>query len=174
LEDILSRIALLVGLVIGITVHECAHAWSANELGDPTARYKGRVTLNPIAHLDPMGSLLMLYSLLGGFGIGWGKPTPVNPLNLKYGPRLGLAIVSAAGPISNIVVAIIFAIPLRLGVTAGRTGNLADLHHRRQYQPDRVQSVAHSTSRRIQHPARDLEPDTRVVDLSSGRGVPSR
>ena len=117
MENILSKVALLVGLVIGITVHECAHAWSANELGDPTARYKGRVTLNPIAHLDPMGSLLMLYSLLGGFGIGWGKPTPVNPLNLRYGPRLGLAIVSAAGPISNILVAIIFAIPFRLGLS---------------------------------------------------------
>ena len=116
MENILEKIALLVGLLIGITVHECAHAWSANELGDPTARYRGRVTLNPIAHLDPMGSLLMLYSLLGGFGIGWGKPTPVNPLNLKYGPRLGMAIVSAAGPLSNILVAVVFAIPLRMGL----------------------------------------------------------
>jgi Zn-dependent protease len=116
LESILSKVALLVGLVIGITVHECAHAWSANELGDPTARYQGRISLNPIVHLDPLGSLLMLYSLLAGFGIGWGKPTPVNPFNLRYGPYLGLAITSVAGPISNVLVAIIFAIPLRLGL----------------------------------------------------------
>ena len=116
MESILSKIALLIGLVIGITVHECAHAWSANELGDPTARYQGRISLNPIVHLDPLGSLLMLYSMLVGFGIGWGKPTPVNPFNLKYGPRAGLAIVSVAGPLSNILVAIIFAIPLRLGL----------------------------------------------------------
>lgn len=116
MESILSKIALLIGLVIGITVHECAHAWAANELGDPTARYQGRITLNPLAHLDPLGSVLMLYSMLIGFGIGWGKPTPVNPYNLRYGPRLGLAIVSVAGPISNILVAIIFAIPVRLGL----------------------------------------------------------
>jgi len=116
LEPILSKVALIVGLVIGITVHECAHAWSANELGDPTARYQGRITLNPLAHLDPLGSLLMLYSLLGGFGIGWGKPTPVNPLNLKYGTRVGLALVSVAGPLSNVLVAVLFAIPLRLGL----------------------------------------------------------
>jgi Zn-dependent protease len=116
LESILSKVALLIGLLIGITVHECAHAWSANELGDSTARYQGRVTLNPLAHLDPLGSLLMLYSLLAGFGIGWGKPTPVNPFNLRYGPYFGLAITSVAGPISNILVAIVFAIPLRLGL----------------------------------------------------------
>lgn len=116
MEEILSKVALIVGLVIGITVHECAHAWSANELGDPTARYQGRITLNPLAHLDPLGSLLMLYSLLGGFGIGWGKPTPVNPVNLKYGSRMGLALVSVAGPISNVLVAVIFAIPVRLGL----------------------------------------------------------
>ena len=116
MESILSKVALLIGLVIGITVHECAHAWSASELGDPTARYQGRVTLNPIAHLDPLGSLLMLYSMMIGFGIGWGKPTPVNPSNLKYGPRLGMAIVAVAGPLSNILVAIVFAIPLRVAL----------------------------------------------------------
>ena len=116
MEPILSKVALVVGLVIGITVHECAHAWAANELGDPTARYQGRITLNPLAHLDPLGSLLILYSLLGGFGIGWGKPTPVNPFKLRYGARVGLALVSVAGPLSNILVAILVAIPLRLGL----------------------------------------------------------
>lgn len=116
MDSILSKVALLVGLVIGITVHECAHAWSANELGDPTARYQGRISLNPIVHLDPVGTMLMLYSLLVGFGIGWGKPTPVNPRYFKYGPRVGLALVSVAGPLSNILTAIVFALPLRLGI----------------------------------------------------------
>ncbi len=112
--QLLVKIALLIGVVIGITVHECAHAWSANKLGDPTARSLGRVTLNPLAHLDPLGTILMLYTVLIGFGIGWGKPTPVDPRYLKFGPRTGMAIVAIAGPISNILTAIIFAIPLRL------------------------------------------------------------
>ena len=114
LDTILNTVALLVGLLIGITVHECAHAWTANQLGDPTARYLGRISLNPIVHLDPVGTLLMLFSLLSGFGIGWGKPTPVNPVYLKYGPRTGMALVAVAGPISNITVAVLFAIPWRL------------------------------------------------------------
>lgn len=117
--DLIQKLAFLVGLVIGITVHEASHAWSASRLGDPTARYQGRVTLNPLAHLDPLGSLMMLYSLLGGFGIGWGKPTPVNPLYLRYGPRTGLALVAIAGPISNILTAMVFAVPLRLAPSMG-------------------------------------------------------
>jgi Zn-dependent protease len=112
--QLLVKIALLVGVLIGITVHECAHAWTASKLGDPTARSLGRVTLNPLAHLDPLGTILMLYSVMIGFGIGWGKPTPVDPRYLKFGPRVGMAIVAIAGPISNIVTAILFAIPLRL------------------------------------------------------------
>ena len=116
--QLLAKIALLVGVLIGITVHECAHAWTANKLGDPTARYLGRVTLNPLAHLDPLGTILMLYSVMIGFGIGWGKPTPVDPRYLKFGPRVGMAIVAIAGPISNIITAVVFAVPLRLAVGA--------------------------------------------------------
>jgi Zn-dependent protease len=103
----------LLSLVLGITVHEFAHAWSANALGDPTARYQGRLTLNPIAHFDPIGGLMILVSSLTGFGFGWGKPVPINPLNMRFGPRVGAAITSFAGPFSNIVLATIFGAPLR-------------------------------------------------------------
>ena len=101
-------------LIISIAVHEFAHAWSAMQLGDRTAFHQGRVTLNPVAHLDPMGTMMMVMSALTGYGIGWGKPVPVNPNNLNYGPRVGMAITSAAGPISNILQAVLWGIPLRL------------------------------------------------------------
>ena len=83
-------------------------------LGDRTAYYQGRVTLNPAVHLVPMGTMMMVFTALTGVGIGWGKPVPVNPLNLKHGPRVGMAITAAAGPISNILQAIVLGIPLRL------------------------------------------------------------
>lgn len=110
----LRMAATLVGLVIAITVHECAHAWMANQLGDPTARYLGRITLNPLAHLDPLGSVMILMTSLLGTGIGWGKPTPVNPNRLRYGSRLGNAIVALAGPVSNLAVGLILGLALRL------------------------------------------------------------
>lgn len=115
----LQILAMLAGLLLGIDVHECAHAWAANELGDPTARYQGRLSLNPLVHLDPMGTLMMLFSLFYGFGIGWGRPVPVNPRNLRHG-RMGQGMVALAGPASNLVLAAILALPLRLdwlGVT---------------------------------------------------------
>ena len=101
-------------LIFSISIHEFAHAWSALRLGDRTAYYQGRVTLQPAAHLDPMGTMMMVVTTLAGVGIGWGKPVPVNPLNLKHGPRVGMAITAAAGPLSNILQAIIWGIPLRL------------------------------------------------------------
>jgi Zn-dependent protease len=104
----------LLSLMLGITVHEFAHAWSADLLGDPTARYQGRLTLNPIAHFDPIGGLMILVSSLTGFGFGWGKPVPVNPMRLRFGPRVGAAITSFAGPFSNIVLATLFGAPLRV------------------------------------------------------------
>jgi Zn-dependent protease len=103
-------------LVFSISVHEFAHAWSAMQLGDRTAYYQGRVTLNPAAHLDPMGTMMMVITTLTGFGIGWGKPVPVNPYNLKHGPRIGMALTGAAGPLSNILQAVVWAIPLRLAI----------------------------------------------------------
>jgi Zn-dependent protease len=110
----------LLSLVLGITVHEFSHAWSADLLGDPTARYQGRLTLNPIAHLDPIGSLMILVSSLTGFGFGWGKPVPINPVRLRFGPRVGVAITSFAGPFANIVLATLVGAPLRAGLVTAQ------------------------------------------------------
>lgn len=108
--------AVVTALVMGISFHEFSHAFTANMLGDPTAKLQGRVTLNPAAHLDPTGTAFLL---LGGFG--WGKPTPVNPFRLRNGPRTGRAIVAGAGPVSNILMAVVAAIPLRVGVVDWRS-----------------------------------------------------
>lgn len=98
---------MIIALLIAITVHECAHAYVAYKLGDPTAKYSGRLSLNPIRHLDFFGTLFLLVA-----GIGWGKPVPVNPQNFRF-PRRDEALVSLAGPVSNLLVAILVAIPLR-------------------------------------------------------------
>lgn len=108
--DIPTLLAKAVILLVGFPIHELAHAWVAYRLGDNTAKNQGRLTLNPLAHLDPLGSLLLLVSF-----IGWAKPVPVNPYHLKYGPRVGHAIVAAAGPLSNLLMAALVAIPWRLG-----------------------------------------------------------
>ncbi len=110
----------IVALVIAITVHEFAHAWTATELGDPTSRNQGRLTLNPLAHLDPVGSLMIIFARFG-----WGKPVPVNPYMLRTDPTLGMALVSVAGPLSNVLTALLFAIPLRFWLLPGGLGSQA-------------------------------------------------
>lgn len=110
----ISLIATLLSLLVAITVHECAHAWSADRLGDPTARLQGRVTLNPLAHLDPLGTVMMVITTLTGMGIGWGKPVPVAPWRLKYGSRRGNALVALAGPASNLLAAALASLLLRV------------------------------------------------------------
>jgi len=115
-RSLLETVAFLLSLLIAIDVHEFAHAWVANELGDPTARYQGRLSLNPLVHLDPMGTIMMLFSIFYGFGIGWGKPVPVDPRYLRKGPRVGMGMVAAAGPLSNLVLAAMVAVPIRLGL----------------------------------------------------------
>ena len=107
-------LATLIAFVVGITVHEFCHAWTALMLGDDTARRQGRVTLNPLAHLDPVGTLGMLMIAVLGFGIGWGRPVPVNPGRLR-GRQRGMAVTALAGPLSNVVLATVFAIPYRFG-----------------------------------------------------------
>ena len=102
-------VALLIALVFGISVHEFAHAAAATWLGDPLPGRQGRLTLAPAAHLDVMGSLMFL---IGGFG--WGKPVQYDPYALRASPRVGPAIVAIAGPISNIILAVIVAIVIRL------------------------------------------------------------
>ncbi len=106
---------LLVGLsvlalIVAITVHEFSHALVANGLGDQTAKHQGRLSLNPIRHLDPGGSLMFLVA-----GFGWGKPVPVNQHQLSHGTT-GMSLVAAAGPISNLVVAFLLAIPIKVGL----------------------------------------------------------
>ena len=115
-DTIYALAAVAIFLVVGFPVHECAHAFAASRLGDGTARLFGRLTLNPLVHLDPLGAIvLVLSALFGGFFIGWAKPTPVNPSMLRYGHR-GEALVAAAGPASNLVMAAVAAIVIRIMV----------------------------------------------------------
>jgi Zn-dependent protease len=100
-------------LIIAITIHEFAHAFSADKLGDPTPRRQGRISLLPPDHLDPVGTIMMVISSISGFGIGWGKPVMTNPSNFRN-PRRDGAIVAIAGPISNILQAIVYAAIIRL------------------------------------------------------------
>jgi Zn-dependent protease len=95
------------GLLVSLTVHEFAHAWVADRLGDPTPRMQGRVTLNPLAHLDPMGTLLLLFTRFG-----WGKPVEIDPFNLKH-PVRDSAMIALAGPAVNLTVAAVLALVLR-------------------------------------------------------------
>jgi Zn-dependent protease len=113
-EDFLARVIVVaIMLLVGFPVHEFAHALAAYRLGDSTAKLFGRLTLNPVAHFDPLGGILLAVSFIGsGFGFGWAKPTPVNPANLAGGRR-GEAMVAAAGPLSNLVLAAVAALPLR-------------------------------------------------------------
>jgi Zn-dependent protease len=103
-------------MIIGITVHEFSHALLAHQLGDKTSQALGRLSLNPLAHLDPIGTLMLLIA-----GFGWGKPVPVNPYSLRYGAKAGMMIVSLAGPLSNLVTAFVFALPLRLDMVQEST-----------------------------------------------------
>lgn len=103
--------ATLFALLVGICFHEACHAFMANYLGDPTPASQGRTTLNPLAHLDPIGTALMLF-----IGFGWGKPVQFNPYGLKVRPRTAMLLVAGAGPFSNFVAAFLLAIPIRLGM----------------------------------------------------------
>lgn len=104
----LSLIGNLITLVISLTIHEFSHAWAAVKLGDETPRLAGRLTLNPLKHLDPFGSLMLLLA-----GFGWAKPVPINPYALSQRSSAGVMWVSLAGPLSNFLLAIFVAIPLR-------------------------------------------------------------
>jgi Zn-dependent protease len=111
-----QSVFFLLALIIALDIHEFFHAWVALQLGDPTAKYMGRVTLNPIAHLDPLGGFMMVIMAFAHVGFAWGKPVPVNPHNLRRGPIVGEAIVSLCGPLSNLLLAAIVAVPLRLSL----------------------------------------------------------
>lgn len=111
---IVTFVAWIMGVVIAITVHEFAHAKRAQLAGDPTPAQDGRITLNPIAHLDPLGTIMLLV-----FGLGWGRPVRVNPVYFRRGRRDNL-MVSLWGPMSNFVLAAVLAVPLRLGLASQR------------------------------------------------------
>lgn len=104
-------------LLFAITVHEAAHGWMARRLGDRTAEMLGRLSLNPIKHIDPIGTVLIpgILLLAGGFIFGWAKPVPVDPRNLRH-PRRDMAAVAAAGPMANLVMAFIWALIAKLGL----------------------------------------------------------
>lgn len=98
----------LAALLVAITVHEFSHAFVADYLGDPTARLAGRLKLNPLVHLDPLGLMFLFF-----FGFGWGKPVTFDPFNLKN-PRKDAALISIAGPISNFILALLLSLSLKL------------------------------------------------------------
>ena len=101
-----SFVAFLVAVIVGLTFHEFSHAAVATLQGDQTARSQGRLTLNPVVHLDPLGSIALLIA-----GFGWARPTPVTPARLRY-RRLGMVLVALAGPAANLVLALVSAIAL--------------------------------------------------------------
>jgi len=103
-------ITLAILFLTSMPIHEWAHAWTAYQLGDDTAALRGRLSINPLAHLDPIGTLSLVF-----FGFGWGKPVPVSPYRLRGNMRASWALVSAAGPFSNLVLAMLGAIPFRMG-----------------------------------------------------------
>ena len=119
--EALNHIQLLAVLalpvLLAITVHEAAHGWVANRLGDTTAYVLGRVTFNPLKHIDPIGTLLVPAAtfLLAGFLFGWAKPVPVNARNLHH-PRRDMALVAVAGPGSNLLMAILWGLVIHLGI----------------------------------------------------------
>ncbi len=112
----LSIVYLIIGFLVAITVHEAAHAWMADRLGDPTARAKGRLTLNPLAHLDIYGTVivpLLLIFLGSPIVVGWAKPVEYDLYNLAN-PKRDAALISLAGPVSNLIIATLSALFLRL------------------------------------------------------------
>ena len=114
--------ALATALVVGISFHEFSHAYVADSMGDSLPRSRGRVTLNPLAHLDPAGTIFLFL-----VGFGWGKPVPVNP-NVSNNPKAMMAIVAGAGPVSNFLVAVLAGLPLQFGLVPWLSPfNLTDL-----------------------------------------------
>lgn len=119
----------LIILILSIVVHEVAHGYSAYLFGDLTAKYQGRLTFNPIKHIDPFGSIILpfLMSLIpGGLILGWAKPVPINPYNFKR-RKLGEFMTAFAGPLSNIIIATIFIMLIRFAGPLGMTANFMQL-----------------------------------------------
>ncbi len=120
-DFLLERLTLFVPLVLSLTVHEWAHAWTAWRLGDDTARLQGRVSLNPLEHIDPIGTVLLP---LLGVPFGWAKPVPINPLRFRPNIRVstGMMLTAAAGPVANFLLAVIGCLCLAALAAGIRTG----------------------------------------------------
>ena len=103
----------VITLLIAFTFHEFAHAWTATQFGDDTPRLYGRLTLNPLAHLDFLGSLMLIF-----VGFGWAKPVPINPRKIRQHSQSALMFVALSGPLSNFLLAVLAAIPLRFGLVS--------------------------------------------------------
>ena len=116
----METIFIILILLMSVVIHEVSHGYAALWLGDPTAKYEGRLTLNPFSHLDPVGSILvpLIGFFAGGIIIGWARPVPFNPYNLRN-QKWGEAIVAVAGPISNMIIGVIFALIIRLTAASG-------------------------------------------------------
>ncbi len=117
----LSFLFIIAALILSIVVHEAAHGYAANWLGDPTARLAGRLTLNPLSHIDLFGSIIvpgLLFLSNAGLLFGWAKPVPYNPYNLRN-QRWGEALVAGAGPFVNIVIALVFGLLIRFSLPLG-------------------------------------------------------
>ena len=127
MQQILYTIAIwAVPVLFAITLHEAAHGWVASKLGDPTARQLGRITMNPIKHIDPVGTVVvpLVLVMLSGFIIGWAKPVPVDPRHFKQ-PLLDMALVALAGPASNFLMACGWALMITLSTTVLAESSMA-------------------------------------------------
>jgi len=116
-------VAWVLPVLFAITVHETAHGWMALQLGDKTAMMLGRLTLNPLKHVDPLGTILIpgLMYMMAGFMFGWAKPVPITWQNLRQ-PKRDMVFVAAAGPASNLIMAILWALVIRIGLALGDAG----------------------------------------------------
>ena len=124
MSQISQIISILIPVIFAITFHEVAHGWVAKQYGDRTAEMQGRLTLNPIAHIDPIGTLLLpgLLLYMGGLVFGWAKPVPINPVNLNN-PKKDMFFVAIAGPIANLMMTVFWVILLYLFKSILNIGN---------------------------------------------------
>ena len=125
MSTVFQIISILIPVIFAITFHEVAHGWVAKQYGDRTAEMQGRLTLNPIAHIDPIGTLLLpgLLLYMGGLVFGWAKPVPINPVNLNN-PKKDMFFVAIAGPIANLMMTVFWVILLYLFKSILNIGNL--------------------------------------------------
>lgn len=124
-----EAVVIIIALILSIILHEMAHGFAAEWLGDPTARLAGRLSPNPLVHIDPLGSVIipaLLFFSSAGFIFGWAKPVPYNPYNLRN-QKWGEAIVAAAGPATNILLALIFSLLIRFALPLGLPVSFVDI-----------------------------------------------